>query len=416
MTTVQLLGPTGSVASRVPSVAAGVELTPAQRAVHDCIISGRNVVLHGDAGTGKTMVIGAVMETLRVALKEESLEMQVFSDTIARYLQLKPGTPAEQMLNLDGLLSPRRLVRTRLIIVDEYGMVPTSNMVVLDKLLRILLDKSKPFGGMQIVLVGDPIQLPPVSGDRFDQSQLFLDMAAAHMQLDEIMRQSGADDGNRDFLHLLKDLRRMKEGHPLPLASECFLDYRLNHFPPAGEFTGACALRSVAKKGNEERVAKYAGTRYMLAKSVEAYEDEGTTLHEGAPIQLTRNIYSDDGVLLFYNGQFGTFLRMTCKTARVTMKGVVYQRASPAKATALVSINGREVELPPALPIECAYYTTIHRLQGQTIEHKLHVDLTGVSQESAIALAYVGFSRVRHFSQLTTYLDSGAVATWVPNK
>jgi len=45
-------------------------------------------------------------------------------------------------------------------------------------------------------------------------------MAAAHMHLDQIMRQSDTDDGNRDFLHLLKDLRRMKEGHRLPLASE----------------------------------------------------------------------------------------------------------------------------------------------------------------------------------------------------
>jgi ATP-dependent exoDNAse (exonuclease V) alpha subunit len=415
MTTVQLLAPTGSVASRVPSVAAGIELTPAQRAVHDCIISGRNVVLHGDAGTGKSMVIGAVMETLRVTLEGESVEMQVFSDTIARYLRLKPGTVAEQMRNLDGFISPRRLVHTRVIIIDEYGMVPTSHMVVLDELLRKLLDGSKPFGGVQIVLVGDPIQLPPVSGDRFDQSQLFLDMAAAHMHLDQIMRQSDTDDGNRDFLHLLKDLRRMKEGRRLPLASECFLDYRLNHFPPASGFTGACALRSVAKKGNETIVAKYEGTRYMLAKSVEAYEDEGTTLHEGAPIQLTRNIYSDEGELIFYNGQFGTFHRLTCKTKTVTMKGRKYERASPAKATALVSINGRECELSPgeALPIECAYYTTIHRLQGQTIGHKLHVDLTGVSLESAIELAYVGFSRVRHFSQLTTYLDSGATATWV---
>jgi hypothetical protein len=392
MTTVQLLSPTGSVASRVPDCAPGIVLTEKQQLAVNQILEGKNVIVHGEAGTGKSLVIGAVLRALRHA--------DVCSNTLAHYLQYN-----YQEHDPSKIISTRRLAQTRLIILDEYVMVSTEDMHNLDDTLRHYLARDKVFGGVQLVLVGDPFQLPPVSQDLFAESQLFRDFEVAPIVLDRLMRQDASDDGNDDLINFLSRLRT----GTMDVHAACFLNYVL-HKPTRAPFLGACATRKAAIAGNQSIVSKFDGPRYMLAKSVAAYEEGklSSLLHIGAPVQLTKNIYDGDG-LLYYNGQFGTCKAVYGAQELVHTDYGDYHHVKPKDAMVTVDIDGKEVG---TRDVECAYYTTIHRLQGQTILSKLNVDLDGAPPDTVRQLAYVAFSRVKHFSQVSTSLTSFDMETW----
>lgn len=403
MTTVQLLSPTGSVASRVPNRSAVSDLTPKQQHVLDTVLAGSNVIVHGYAGSGKSFVIGALLQSIHESLECEGLDMTVYSNTVANYLQYD----FSDVHDPSRVISSSRLARTRIIVLDEYVMVSTQDMHNLDTTLRHYLDPTKPFGGVQLVLVGDPFQLPPVSNDVFACSQLFQDLNIVPIVLDVILRQVDTDDGNGEFMKLLGDMRH----GVLSPGSACFLDYIL-HKSPSGSFLGACARRTVAKAGNETLLSKISDTRYMASKSVKAYEDGNKSLlfHVGAPVQLTRNVYDDDGMLVHYNGQFGICKAVNGPFKIVSTSYGTYRLVKDA--TFVVEINGVDCEIKDC---ECAYYTTIHRLQGQTITQKMHIDLTGAPLESVRKLAYVAFSRVVHFRQISTSLTSYDTDEWSPN-
>jgi hypothetical protein len=84
------------------------------------------------------------------------------------------------------------------------------------------------------------------------------------------------------------------------------------------------------------------------------------------------DIYGDDGSLLYYNGQFGVCTRVEGTHKEISTDfGPVYLM-NPKTTRVSVVINGIELE---TCHVECAYYTTIHRLQGLTLTCNLHVDL-----------------------------------------
>lgn len=393
MTIVQLLAPTGSVASRVPNGAADIVLTALQQKAVDQILRGENTIVHGAAGTGKSQVIAAVLHALGCK--------STFSNTVAQYLQYNFDD-----YEVGRILSTKRLAQTQMIILDEYIMVSTDDMHNLNATLRHYLDPNKLFGGMQLVLLGDTGQLPPVSHDLFAQSVLFHAFDVSPIVLDQIMRQDAAVDGNDDFINFLTRLRT----DTMDVNATCLLDYYL-HRQPRTPFLGACATRSAMFAGNQAVVSKAKGTHYLIAKSVKKYEKDlmSTLLHVGAPVQLTKNIYDDDGSLLYYNGQFGVCSRVEGIYKEVSTDfGPVYLM-KPKTTRVSVVINDIELEVSH---VECAYYTTIHRLQGLTLTCNLHVDLTGAPKETVRALAYVAFSRVKHFSQLSTSLSSFDMEEW----
>jgi len=393
MTTVQLLAPTGSVASRIPGGATDLVLTELQQKAVEQILRGENTIVHGAAGTGKSQVIAAVLHALECK--------HPFSNTVAQYLQYNFDD-----YEVGRIMSTKRLARTRLIILDEYIMVSTDDMHNLDSTLRHYLDTQKMFGGMQLVLVGDSFQLPPVSNDLFAQSQLFHNLDITPIVLNQIMRQDVSVDGNDDFIHFLTKLRTNR----MDVNATSLLDYVI-YKTPRSTFLGACATRSAMFTGNQDIVSKVMGPHYLIVKSLKKYEKDqkSTLLHIGAPVQLTKNIYGDDGTLLYYNGQFGVCTRVEGIYKEIATDFGPVHLMNPKTTHLFVVIDGVEIE---TCDVECAYYTTIHRLQGLTLTCNVHVDLTGASKEIVRALAYVAFSRVKHFSQLSTTLTSFDMEEW----
>jgi len=141
----------------------------------------KNVLLHGPGGCGKTYCLSVLYEkatarglqivmTGTTGICASSLPMGV---TIHSFLGLGKGTTPHQLL-VDDLAKRPDYFKTKfrawrqvdLLVIDEISMMGTRLWKLLDTVAKFARDDPRPFGGLQIVLSGDFLQLPPV-GDQF---------------------------------------------------------------------------------------------------------------------------------------------------------------------------------------------------------------------------------------------------------
>jgi len=164
---------------------------PYQRIALARINEGKNTFLTGAAGTGKSSV---TVEAIRRRLGDRSLKVcattgvaalnlrdrlaamfgqHVDTSTIYRWsgigLGPKPGQSFDDYFNymrgrgygFQGTC--RRICGTKTLIIDEVSMLPGRVLEFIDYVCRKVRDDDRPFGGIQVIAVGDFLQLPPVA-------------------------------------------------------------------------------------------------------------------------------------------------------------------------------------------------------------------------------------------------------------
>lgn len=174
------------------------QLTSKQKYIVD-IIKRRmsHVIVNGAPGTGKSVVIKALIMDDPGKVK---------SSTFESYLNIRPEmTPGEKLKNA-RVSAPLSIFHIERIIIEEYGMVSALNLIVLDKVLRRALKTPTPFGGVQIVFIGDTCQLPPVDGDLITSSPLFKSMKKKVLSLTEQMRREGDSEDDLLFGRLVSQV------------------------------------------------------------------------------------------------------------------------------------------------------------------------------------------------------------------
>lgn len=152
-----------------------------QEAAIELLKSGVNVFLTGEAGTGKSTLVREFIRRCGhecIVLAPTGIAaLNAGGTTIHSQMRLKPGLL--NPLNLEPLTDGnccRALRMAKTIIIDEISMVRSDLFCAMDARLRELVPsifRDRPFGGKQIVLVGDFMQLPPVVGS--EEERDFLD-------------------------------------------------------------------------------------------------------------------------------------------------------------------------------------------------------------------------------------------------
>ena len=194
-------------------------LLPSQLEAVNATTSGRNIFLTGPAGTGKSFVTRVIIQNAQrcfpadgaVAITASTgiAAQHIGGQTIHSFAGV--GLARNNKETLYEKLSDAariRWTRVRLLVLDEVSMIDSSLMDKLEFIARQVKDTSKPWGGVQLVFVGDFFQLPPVGLGKFGQKFAFqsLAWAAAGVQkqvLREIVRQST----DTRFANLLNEIR-----------------------------------------------------------------------------------------------------------------------------------------------------------------------------------------------------------------
>lgn len=161
-----------------------------QTIVFDLVLNqGKSVFFTGPAGTGKSLLLRKIIESLRVrSLHNPNYCTAVTASTglaahsiggttLHRFAGIGLGKAPTTKLISDIFKDPKvklmRWLTTEILIVDEISMIDSTLFDKLDVIARIVRGNNKPFGGIQLVLTGDFFQLPPVLEGPDDGSPRF---------------------------------------------------------------------------------------------------------------------------------------------------------------------------------------------------------------------------------------------------
>lgn len=364
--------------------------------------NGQNVFLTGEPGAGKTHTINEFTAYLRDIGKPYAITAStgiaathVGGTTIHSFSGIKMKRKINQN-NLGDMESDRfvveRLQRPGVLIIDEVSMLDSNFMDMLDIILRHFRDGTKPFGGIQMVFVGDFFQLPPVSkGTRprmAFESQAWHD---ANLTVCYLTEQHRTDDP--EFLAILK---AMRDGTLTPVHKERIAHAKMETPPRTHLFTHNSDVDFM----NDEELAKLPGKQYeykMVTSGIHAYpidilkkqilSPEILKLKVGAPVMFTRNHkegqYANGtiGTVLDFNGEYST-PRIRLKDGRLI---------TPKRETWTLEENGKERAKASQYPLKLAWAITVHKSQGMSLDEAT-IDLSKCFE---FGQGYVALSRVR---------------------
>lgn len=397
-----------------------IEITPDYREVFEAI-ERRDpfIFVSGRAGTGKTTLVTHLRDTLDgnvvVVAPTGVAALQVRGVTIHSFFKFPPRLifPEEDIKKLKD----RRLYsKIRLLIIDEVSMVRADIVDAIDLFLRVNGPKEGvPFGGVQVLFVGDLFQLPPVVRSeelevlrsRSYEAPYFFHAMALHRQeltcieLKKIYRQKDAE-----FTALLNDIRvdRNISAALEILNSTCYSDQdSLNDHAITLTTNNAKAdsinlMQSQAIQSEPILLTGQISGRFNVdERNLPA--PMNLTLKVGARVMLTANDQSYPK--RWVNGSLGVVRSITADYVKVELDhpiNKVYVEVPKSQwETYQYEFDDLTQQIKPVVigtysqyPLMLAWAVTIHKSQGKTLE-QVRVDLSGGA--FAPGQVYVALSR-----------------------
>lgn len=364
--------------------------------------SGRNVFLTGEPGAGKTHTIGRFVEWM----DEEGIEYAITASTGIAASHLD-GSTIHSWSGLGisrGLQKPQldaigrktyvieriRLVRT--LVIDEISMLDAVALNDINAILQVAHKNKLPFGGIQVIFVGDFFQLPPVS--RYDQapakfafqSEAWAAAEPVVCYLTEQHRQSDAE-----FLEILT---AMRAGTTTQAHKDRLIACQLTGKPDTQLFTHNADVDQLNKaelaklKGKEQVYMMQAGGDEYLIETLKksCLSPERLVLKVGAVVMFTRNNFNAG----YVNGSIGKITKFEHGDPVVQLLDGSIVRPELAKWS-IRKRRGEDKAWIKQIPLRLAWAITVHKSQGMSLDSAL-VDLSSTFE---FGQGYVAISRVR---------------------
>ena len=386
----------------------------------------RCIFLTGKAGTGKTTFLRRLKQEcpkqMAVVAPTGVAAINAEGVTIHSLFQLPPQlfipTPeARKQLfsEMQMRAQKQRVLRNlELLVIDEVSMVRSDLLDTIDAVLRhIKHQPNHPFGGVQVLVIGDLFQLSPVAreeewrmlqeyyaGPYFFQAHVFQQLNPVYIELDHVFRQS-----NIDFVEILNQVRN----NTLTSQSLQILNSRVRSLgvKELRSLEGAITLSTHNNKVdaiNQREMDALPGRVYQFSATIKDTfpesmfpMDEMLTLKLGARVMFTKNDSSSEK--RYYNGKLGVVSHLTDKSITVTCEGEepIDVHRETWENIRYTSEAGSEVVQPEVIgtfshyPLRLAWAITIHKAQGLTFD-RVVID---AADAFAAGQVYVALSRCR---------------------
>ena len=384
--------------------------------------TGTSIFLTGKAGTGKTTFLRALKDKLPkrmvVVAPTGIAAINANGVTIHSFFQLPfaPYVP-NSTFKTEGIFrvskEKQRILRTLdLLVIDEISMVRADLLDSVDMVLRRYRDRSKPFGGVQLLLIGDLQQLPPVVKDEewtllgkyYDSPYFFSSLALKQtgyitIELKHVYRQN-----DLEFLSLLNKIRDNKADQDT--FNRLNNRYIPNFVPPSGtDYIRLVTHNYQAQSINEGKLAELPGVSRQYKASItgefpeQSYPTEFVLeLKENAQVMFVKNDSTGKG--RYYNGMLGKVVSTTPRgvTVRGNETGELIDLLPEEWTNAKYVLNKDTHEIEEEVegtfkqfPLRLAWAVTIHKSQGLTFEHAI-ID---AQHSFAHGQTYVALSRCK---------------------
>jgi ATP-dependent DNA helicase PIF1 len=371
--------------------------------------TGRNVFLTGEPGAGKTHTVNAYVTYLKshgiasaitastgiAATHIGGMTVHSFSGIgISKYLSPQELTAIAGKKNVAD-----RIRAAKVLIIDEISMLDARTLDLIDAVCRAVKEPFLPFGGLQVIFVGDFFQLPPVSRNDDPppefafKSYAWQQAAPTVCYLSEQHRQ---EDG--EFLRILSAIRKnaVTDDHKDTLASRAA---SLINSPVKSGVTKLFPHNADVDRMNDAELSKIPGvtkTFKMRAFGIPplieqlkrgCLSPEVLTLKKGARVMFTKNAFFGG----YVNGTTGEVFGFDQETGYplVKLRTGAMIMAEPTEWK--IEADSKVLASIVQLPLRLAWAMTVHKSQGMSLDAAF-VDLSGAF---AYGQGYVALSRVR---------------------
>ena len=400
----------------------------------------RSVFLTGKAGTGKTTLLKEIIQTTHkncvVVAPTGIAALNAGGVTIHSMFQLPfggflPDNSVEQF-NENSKFESRATLRRHfrmsgvkkavirnmeLLIVDEVSMLRSDLLDAMDFMLQSVRKRNQPFGGVQVLFIGDLLQLPPVirddewrvlrnyySGKFFFHAHVVQQNPPLYIELSKIFRQT--DDR---FISVLNNLRNNTiTQNDISILNE-FVKPNFDLKANKGYIT-LTTHNAKADSINQQSLQDLEGNSIIYkAEVTDDFPDkiypieEKLELKVGAQVMFIKNDLSFEKK--FFNGKMGIIQSLSEREIWVHFpdenKSIEVEKYEWQNIRYTVNENTKEIEEEVLgtfvhYPIKLAWAITVHKSQGLTFD-KAALD---VSQVFAPGQAYVALSRLRSLKGL----------------
>ena len=388
--------------------------------------TGISVFLTGKAGTGKTTflkhIVAGCSKRLAVVAPTGVAAVNAGGVTIHSFFQLPlcPYLPDVKELVTEYQMPEKnrslrkdrvKILRTlELLIIDEISMVRADILDAIDATLKRYRKNDRPFGGVQLLMIGDVQQLPPVVTESekpfmdqvypspfFFNSRAFRKLGYIVIELNKIHRQRDAE-----FTSMLNDIRT---GSPSDQTLER-LNRRLDpgFDPPSGEYWIRLTTHNHQSDAiNREKMDALKGKSMIFKAEIDgnypesAYPTETELrLKKGAQVMFTRNDTS--GNSMYFNGKIGTVTSLYPEIIVTDENGneIIVNQEKWDNVRYEINPETQEIQAVndgsfTQYPLRAAWAITIHKSQGLTFDRVI-ID---AGRAFSFGQVYVALSRCR---------------------
>ena len=410
------------------------------------------IYLTGKAGTGKTTFLKYLRQTTEkntiVLAFTGVAAINAGGQTINSFFKIPfgPFVPNDQRLRtrpVEGEIDRSTIYNhfqynkekleiingMELLIIDEISMVRCDLLDVIDRLLRVFRKReNEPFGGVQVILIGDTFQLPPIDKEWhilqpfyestfFFSSRVILNNKPVYIELKKIYRQN-----EQEFIELLNRVRINK-------VNQNELNLLNSKFNPTfsttenANYITLATHNKIVESTNLSKLADLPGEMQLFEATITndfpdniMPTDRVLQLKEGAQIMFIKN----DKPKRIYNGKIA-------KINKIEDKKIIAEYEDRGEIIELIvekqiwnnirySWNDTEKKIEEEIigtfsqfPIKLAWAITVHKSQGLTFE-KVIADLGSAFASGQV---YVALSRCTSFNGLVlkTKIDHAAIKT-----
>lgn len=389
-------------------------LSADQKNVIQAFESGKNIFITGGAGSGKSFLLNYLKRNyghqgLEVTASTGIAAVNIGGATIHSWAGIGlANLPVDQIV--ENIFSQkfvrirRRIKFAKALAVDEISMISAEVFEILNEVFQRVRENKEPMGGLQLLLFGDFLQLPPVNRGSSDfnfcfNSPTWKKLNFEIFNLEEIFRQS-----DKKFIKLLNNLRfgKIEESDREALESRLKIVDEQQAIRPTiltthnakVEKINEIELKKIPREEVTHRAEFFGDMNKIEFLKKNCMAQETLKLKVGAQVMMIKNTYQKEGII---NGSLG-----------------IIRNFSPKKFYPLVEFaNGKILTISPEewlierfdeekrmviteagmsqVPLILAWAMTIHKSQGLTLD-KISCDLSDIFSPGQ---AYVALSRAR---------------------
>jgi ATP-dependent DNA helicase PIF1 len=369
----------------------------------EAIKSRHNIFITGAAGTGKSYTLKSLQEDfpeMAVTASTGAAAVNIGGITIHSYSGIGIGDrPAEVIEKYMKDQTRDRIKSCDMLAIDEISMINGDLLELLNEVFKYVRHSDQPFGGVQLIVIGDFLQLPPVSKDEqvpfAFESYAWKEADFKTFHLTKVYRQ---DD--QEFCRILADIRKGK------VVDEDIRSLVDKDEPKENGYVNLFALNRLSNAYNLENLREikspnvfiqghdFGEEKYKAILDKHCLAPKELFLKVGARVMLLLNLDQEAGLI---NGSMGYVVDI-CKQARAVRvkfdNGITTDIHT--ETVTQITVDQEVVAHREQVPLRLAWAISIHKSQGMTLD-RVRIDMSGIFEYGQV---YVALSRAKTMQNL----------------